>query len=119
MKLIAKGLFDAELVCFEGNKLTEDSLCPVWTSPQYSMGMGGADKKDKPDEKRPTGNVSEPHVEGTRERNKPHGEPDGEVVVNFNDLTGKKQTKSGPPVESSFPDREHKFRIKQIYHANG
>ena len=119
VKLIAKGLFDAELVCIEGSKLTKDSPCPVWTSPQYSMGMGGADKNNKPDEKRPTGNVSEPHVEGTRERNKPHGEPDGDLVVNFNDLTGKKQKKSGPPVESSFPDREQKFRIKQIYHANG
>ena len=117
-KLVAKGLFEAELVCEEGHPLTEDSPCPVWTSPQYSMGMGGADKKDKPLEKRPTGNVSEPHIEGTRERNAPHGEPDGDIVVSFNDLTGKKQPKNGPRVPSSFPDREQKYRVREIYHAN-
>ena len=95
VRLIEKGLFDARLVCEEGSPLTEDSVCPVWTTPQYSMGMGGADKTDKPDEKRPTGNVSEPH-KPTREQNSPHGEPDGDWVVNFNDLTGKKQPKTGP-----------------------
>ena len=76
-KLIGKGLFEATLVCVEGDVISDDSPCPLCTSPQYSMGMGGADKTDKPDEKRPTGNVSEPH-EPVRERNHPHGEPDGE-----------------------------------------
>ena len=116
-KLVAKGLFDAEVVCQVGEVLTEDSPCPLWCSPQYSMGMGGADKTDKPEEKRPTGNVSEPH-KPTRERNSPHGDPDGDEVINFNDLTGLKQPKSGPPLPSGFPDREHKYRVREIYHAN-
>ena len=116
-KLIDKGLFQSVRVCQVGVLLTEDSPCPLWCSPQYSMGMGGADKTDKPDEKRPTGNVSEPH-RPTRERNSPHGEADGDWVVNFNDLTGPKQPKAGPPLPSGFPDREHKYRVREIYHAN-
>ena len=116
-KLVSQGLFDAVCVMEEGAVLTKDSACPLWTTPQYSMGMGGADKNDKPLEKRPTGNVSEPHS-FTRERNSPHGEPDGDVVINFNDLTGPKQPKSGPTLPSGFPDREHKYRVRNIYHAN-
>ena len=116
-KLIDKNLFEARLVCVEGETISDSSPCPMYTSPQYSMGMGGADKTDKPDEKRPTGNVSEPHTP-VRERNAPHGEPDGEWVVSFNDLTGRKQPKTGAAIDSPFPDREHKYRGRQIYHAN-
>ena len=114
-KLIHAGLFDAFCVRDAGTPLSEDSPCPTWFTPQYSMGMGGADKNDKPDEKRPTGNVSEPHV-FTRERNHPHGDPDGDPVVSFNDLTGIRN--AGPDDHSSFPDREHKYRVREIYHAN-
>ena len=87
-KLIAKGLYMAEPVRGESDLITESSPCPIPCTPCYVVGMGGADKRDK-DEKRPCGNTSDPPPgEVVRERNAPHGQPDGELVLNFNELTG-------------------------------
>ena len=51
-----------ELMAQGAAPLTEDSMCPFVTTPQYSQGAGGADKTDKPDEKRPFSNTSEPRA---------------------------------------------------------
>ena len=118
-KLVAKGLYRAEPVLVEGEPpLHEGSRSPAFCLPQYSVGMGGADKNDKPDEKRPTSNTSDPH-RPVRERNAPHGEADGPPVVSFNDKTGPRRVPkdySGPPLP--FPDKENKCTQRMVYAAN-
>ena len=114
-KLIDKGLYRAVRVMREGQALDDASRSPAFCLPQYSVGMGGADKTDKPDEKRPTSNTSDPHKQ-VRARNKPHGEPDGDVVTSFNDLTGPRHVPRdycGPPLP--FPDRETKCTSREVY----
>ena len=114
-KLIAKGLYKAEPVLVEGGPpLGTDARSPAFCLPQYSVGMGGADKNDKPDEKRPTSNTSDPH-RPVRERNAPHGEADGPPVVSFNDLTGPRKVPAGycgPPLplrySTGFSQPKHK-----------
>ena len=113
-KLIDAGICDAWPVVQEGVVFTASSPCPLVFTPQYSVGMGGADKVDS-DEKRPCGNTSDPHVL-VRERNHPHGNPDGDIVINFNDLTGRKGAPPGEP--QSFPDREHKHTSREVYALN-
>lgn len=49
--------YTAFRVCSETEPLTLASLCPLPTSPAYAIGMGGQDKADKQEEKRPTGNT--------------------------------------------------------------
>lgn len=113
-RLIDKGLYIATPVLAQGQQLTEDSPCPLATTPQYSQGMGGQDKKDKPDEKRPCANDSDPH-NLERERNSPHGDPDGPVVVSKNDMTGLKKYPPGFTGYKPFPDKEHKHSNREIY----
>ena len=63
---------------------------PFLNMPTYIPEIGGVDKVDSPGlegEKRKIGNSTEPHDE-IRSRGKKHGTPDGDLVLNFNDMTG-------------------------------
>ena len=117
-KLIERGLYTAVPVRGEHTALDDSLPCPCFSTPFYAVGMGGADKKDS-SEKRPCGNTSDPPPgDVVRERNSPHGEPDGELVQNFNELTGPKVIPPGYTGHVSFPDPETKVRSRSIYAAN-
>ena len=112
-KLIHAGLFLAEPLLRQGDQLS--ALHPVTaTSPQYSTGMGGADKTDKPWEARPCTNSSDPHDE-VYERNAPHGPADGDRVLSVNDMTGLKQYPPGFDGFIPFPDPETKTTSREVY----
>jgi 8-oxo-dGTP pyrophosphatase MutT (NUDIX family) len=99
----------------------DDHRGPLINIPTYVVGIGGADKPDSPGpegEKRKIGNSTEPHGE-VKARGAPHGEPDGDTVVNFNDLTGPAKPPpgySGPPLP--WPDPETKRGTRHTYKAN-
>ena len=81
--------------------------------PQFECGIGGIDKEDGT--ARIVGDQSDPHDEH-RERNSPHGEPDGPIVISFNDLSGPK----GAPKDDytgpmPFPEPEPKPRPRHKY----
>ena len=59
-RLIDVGRYDAEVVCSAGDLLQDIDKCSLWNTPQIALGTGGQDKPDKPTEKRPTTNMSEP-----------------------------------------------------------
>ena len=102
-----QGLYEAFAVAQYGEAI-DISVCPSSRLPHISSGMGGADKADKPHEKRPTANASDPHAP-VRMRNKPHGPPDGPWCFSINDMFGPKRIVEG--VDSSliaFPDPETK-----------
>jgi hypothetical protein len=115
-KLIDAGLYIATALVSEGEHITETTTCPLATCPQYSTGMGGADKTDKPWEKRPCGNTSDPHTV-IFEQNKPHGPPDGPRVLSVNDMTGLKKYPPGFNGYIPFPDPETKIRSREVYAA--
>jgi hypothetical protein len=126
-KLADKGMLDARLVCLESDLDSSGGVAacapPLPYLPCYVVGLGGQDKADKPDEKRPTGNTSDPHTE-VRARNEPHGPPDGDMVVSFNDLTGPKKAPHGysePGYDGPtlpWPDPEVKHRPREVYAGN-
>ena len=67
---------------------------PFVIIPPYVVGTGGTDKPDNPDEKRIVGDCGRPHPEEqARERNSPHGEPDGPAVMSVNDMMGPSQAR--------------------------
>ena len=114
-KLIEAGLYIAEKLIVRGEKLSEDT--PVTAmSPQYSTGMGGADKTDKPWEARPCGNTSDPH-DVAFERNAPHGPADGARALSVNDMTGLKHYPPGFEGYVPFPDPETKSTNREVYAA--
>ena len=113
-KLVEAGLYIAELLITRGETLSEDVPCTA-TLPQYSTGMGGADKTDKP-EKRPCGNTSDPH-DVVYERNQPHGPPDGPRALSVNDMTGLKTYPPGFKGYIPFPDPETKSTTREVYAA--
>lgn len=119
LKLIKKGLYRGVTIRSADGRLDPESdVCPLLHVPGYVNSCGGADKGPvvpgaTPLEARRIGNDSSPHVE-VRERNSPHGEPDGPIVVSKNDLTGPKKA---PPAyyepnydgpEIPWPDKERK-----------
>jgi hypothetical protein len=70
-------------------QLSPDGPCPFIIIPEYRIGSGGTDKPDNPEEKRFLGDQAAPHPEqGIRERNKPHGPPDGPLLESMNDMMG-------------------------------
>ena len=117
-KLIKQGLYVAVPLFAEGETLTADGACPLFFTPQQAVGMGGADKAGKPEEKRPCTNCSDPHGE-VNERNSPHGPADGPRAVAFNNLFGPRRIPAdydGPPLP--FPDPEDKPTTRDVYRAN-
>jgi len=118
MKLVKANRYDLVRVRRRGSpKLTpNDASCPTMYTPQWSVGIGGTDKKGS-DEKRKVGDASVPH-EPVHAMEHPHGEPNGPVVLSPNALTGPSKIPrdyDGPPVP--FPDRETKHRPRHIYGA--
>ena len=98
----------------------DDPKGPLLNLPSYVVGVGGVDKSDSPGpdgEKRKVGNSTEPHGE-VLARGTPHGEPDGEIITSFNDMTGPSKIPEGydgPPVP--WPDRESKRGTRAAYAA--
>ena len=99
-KLIQKGLYRGVPIRNADGKLDPDSaMCPLLHVPGYVNSCGGADKGAVTPgvpaaEARRIGNDSSPHT-AQRERNSPHGEPDGPVVLSKNELTGPKKAPPG------------------------
>ena len=112
-KLIDAGLYIAEPLLRRGESLSEEKAVTA-CSPQYSTGMGGADKTDKPWEARPCGNTSDPH-DVVLERNAPHGAPDGPRALSVNDMTGLKHYPPGFEGYIPFPDPETKATTREVY----
>ena len=118
---IKLGMVVATKIFKAGDACSVDGIGPLTNIPGYIYGTGGVDKSDDPTpegEKRKVGNTTDP-IEPVRARNKPHGEPDGDKVVNFNELTGPAKLPEdydGPPVP--WPDPEVKMSTRQIYLAN-
>ena len=70
-------------------RIDPDGPAPFIIIPEYIVGSGGTDKTDNPSEKRIIGDQTTPHAEqAVRERNKPHGPPDGPIAVSVNDMMG-------------------------------
>ena len=91
------------------------------TIPFYCIGSGGTDKNGS-DEKRIVGDQTAPHPESqVRERNKPHGEPDGPLLVSMNNMMGPPpgSTPKGQRLDETkwpMPDPESKPRPRHAYH---
>jgi hypothetical protein len=85
------------------------------------VGTGGTDKPDNPNEKRIVGDQGCPHPEqALRERNQPHGPPDGPIIVSMNDMMGPAPgpVKRGQPLDPRrypMPDPESKPRPRHSY----
>ena len=86
-KLVKAGRYEVVKIRRRHEQLSPDSdMCPMMYMPQFSVGIGGTDKHDS-EEKRKVGDATAPH-NLERERNSPHGEPDGPPVVSANEMTG-------------------------------
>eukprot|EP00900_Chrysochromulina_parva_P012604 jgi/Chrpa1/21344/Chrysochromulina_OHIO_Genome00026080-RA len=98
-----------------------DDPDPFVTIPAYAVGTGGTDKPDNPNEKRIVGDQGCPHPEqALRERNQPHGPPDGPIIVSMNDMMGPAPgpVKRGQPLDPRrypMPDPESKPRPRHSY----
>ena len=116
-KLVKAGRYEVVKIRRRHEQLSPDSdMCPMMYMPQFSVGVGGTDKHDS-EEKRKVGDATAPH-NLERERNSPHGEPDGPPVVSANEMTGPSKLPpgyDGPPVP--FPDPEIKHRPSHLYCA--
>ena len=94
---------------------------PFVIIPPYIIGIGGTDKVDNPNEKRVIGDASSPHEDQpVRERNHPHGEPDGPLLTSVNDMMGPApgKTPRGVPLDPKvwpMPDPESKPRPRHMY----
>ena len=116
-KLAAQSFVDIIDIVPADDVISLDGPCPLLYLPGFETGVGGVDKEDKPWEVRLVGNMSAPHIE-LRERNKPHGDPDGDLVVSFNDLCGPKGgVKPGYDGPAPMPEPEIKPRPRHMYAA--
>ena len=86
LKLSQAGLFEFLPLRTAHQPILPSTSPHLLQIPQYLVGVGGTDKPDST-QVRKVCDTSAPH-QIVRERNTPHGQPDGPVTVNFNDLTG-------------------------------
>ena len=121
-KLIDKGLYyKYKRLRRVNEKIKPDGPSPFIIIPPYIVGTGGTDKPDNPDEKRIIGDQTSPHPEQEiRERNSPHGPPDGPPLVSMNNMMGPTPgtTPRGQRLDESrypMPDPESKPRPRQTY----
>jgi hypothetical protein len=114
-KLIKTGLWECTKLAKAGALVSpEDAFAHC--IPGYSVGVGGQDKPDNPSECRKTSDSTAPIWDETNPVRTTIGlgqkqGPDpklGEVVINFNDLTGPKKIPEGFTGHASFPDPETK-----------
>lgn len=124
-KLLDKGLYyKMKRLRRAHERIEPDGPCPFIVIPPYVIGSGGTDKADNPSEARIVGDQSAPHRDqGVRERNAPHGEPDGPVAVSMNDLMGPQPGGSNrgkmlDPAQYPMPHPEIKVRPRQCYGDN-
>ena len=110
-----KSWLSLQPICKTTQPLSEDGPNPFIFTPQWDCPVGGLMKPDG--SARIVGDMSDPH-DGHRERNEPHGEPDGPIVVSFNDLSGPKGSpKEGYAGPMPFPEPETKPRPRHKYTA--
>ena len=121
-KLLKKGLYYKFKKLRRVNEMIDpDGPGPFITIPVYVVGTGGTDKPDNPHEKRIVGDQGCPHPEqALRERNQPHGTPDGPLIVSLNDMMGPTpgSTPRGHPIDPTrypMPDTESKPRPRHSY----
>jgi hypothetical protein len=121
-KLIDKGLYYKYTKLRRANEKVEpDGPGPFNVLPMCSVGSGGTDKPDNPSESRIIGDQTSPHpVQDVRERNSPHGPPDGERAVSLNDMMGPTPgtVPRGQRLDENkypMPDPEHKTRPRYEY----
>ncbi|KOO32751.1 hypothetical protein Ctob_016308 [Chrysochromulina tobinii] len=121
-KLLKKGLYYKFKKLRRVNEVIDpDGPGPFITIPVYVVGTGGTDKPDNPNEKRIVGDQGCPHPEqALRERNHPHGTPDGPLIVSLNDMMGPTpgSTPRGRPIDPTrypMPDTESKPRPRHSY----
>ena len=121
-KLLKKGLYYKYRKLRRAHELIDpNGPGPFVTIPVYIVGTGGTDKPDNPHEKRIVGDQGCPHPEqALRERNEPHGPPDGPLVVSLNDMMGPKpgsmpRGQTLDPLRYPMPDPESKPRPRHSY----
>jgi hypothetical protein len=121
-KLLKKGLYYKYRRLRRAHETIDpDGPGPFVTIPAYIVGTGGTDKPDNPQEKRIVGDQGCPHPEQeVRERNQPHGPPDGPLVVSLNDMMGPTpgSVPRGQPLDPRrypMPDPESKPRPRHSY----
>ena len=107
--------------------MREDGAGPLGFCPGYATGVGGVDKTDSPGtgvtlpakdtelpgpdaEKRLVCDSGAPYDDECRARNKPHGDPDGELVRSLNEMTG--NSKAADDAECAWPGCERKPTVK-------
>ena len=113
LNLEERGYVSIQKISRVDTPLTAEGPIPFVFLPQFECGVGGIDKSDGT--ARIVGDQSDPHDEH-RERNQPDGEPDGPVVVSFNDLSGPKGApKEGYAGPLPFPEPEPKPRPRHKY----
>ena len=99
-KLEAKGYIKIRPICSVQDGLSVRGPNPFLFMPSWDCPIGGVDKDGRPDNAPPlpkgdmspvrmVGDMGVPHSP-LYVRNKPHGNPDGDLVVSFNDLSGPK-----------------------------
>ena len=130
LKLFKAGLYRGVSIRDADGKLDADGPCPLLHVPGYVCSTGGADKGavvpggPPAAEARRVGNDSSPHTL-VKERNSPHGEANGPVVLSKNELTGPKCAPpgyyepgyTGPKVP--WPNKEHKQSAPDLYGGCG
>ena len=121
-KLIAKGLYYKYAKLRRAHeKISPDGPGPFIIIPSYIVGTGGTDKPDNPNEKRIIGDQGAPHADqSVRERNEPHGAPDGPPVMSLNDMMGPEPGRlpRGSTLDGAkypMPHPETKVRPRQAY----
>ena len=121
-KLIAKGLYyKYKKLRRAHEQISPDGPGPFIIIPSYIVGTGGTDKPDNPNEKRIIGDQGAPHADQrVRERNEPHGDPDGPIVVSLNDMMGPEpgSVTRGSMLDATkypMPHPESKVRPRQAY----
>ena len=120
-KLLKKGLYyKYKKLRRADERIDPEGPGPFIIIPTYIVGTGGTDKPDNPNEKRIVGDQGMPHPEqALRERNRPHGTPDGPLIVSMNDMMGPEPgTQRGTrldPARYPMPDPETKPRPRHSY----
>ena len=110
-----RGYIQIHKVCRADVGLTADGPPPSRYFPWWDTPFGCIIKGDGTG--RVVGDMTDPH-DKIRERNKPHGEPDGPWVVSLNDLSGPKGgAKEGYTGPLPFPEPEPKPRPRDKYVA--
>jgi hypothetical protein len=126
LKVIKAGLYRCVAIREADARLNPDGPCPLLHVPTFVNSTGGADKGPvvpggpPSAEARRVGDDSAPHTI-ERERNSPHGDPDGPIVQSKNELTGPKKAPpgyyepgyTGPTVP--WPNKECKQGARDFY----